>query len=100
MSLARKCDAGIFFVTKKDGTLIVIIECRRANRRFRAPPGVSLLSSEGFGRIEVDLLALRELCDRHEARAGLGMGTSDVDNCFHRMRFDEDSTIPEYFALS
>ena len=99
MSLARKCDAGIFFVTKKDGALRLFIDCRRANRRFRAPPGVSLLSSEGFGRIEVDLTAVRELCDRHEASAGLGMGTSDVNNCFHRMRFDEDSTIPEYFAL-
>ena len=42
-----------FFVDKKDGTLRMIIDCRRANVFFDDPPGVSMCSSEGLSRIEL-----------------------------------------------
>ena len=70
------------------------MDCRRANRRFRAPPGVSLLSSEGFGRIEVDLATMTAFCDEHPGTTGIGMGTSDVDNCFHRMKIGAELGCP------
>ena len=35
----------------------------------------------------------------HKERYEPGMGMSDVDNCFHRCRFDADSDISEHFAL-
>ncbi|CAK0854189.1 unnamed protein product [Prorocentrum cordatum] len=46
---------GIFFAAKSGGALRLIIDTRRSNGHFRAPGSVRLLSSEGFGRIEVEL---------------------------------------------
>ena len=39
---------GLFFVRKKNGSLRIIIDARRANARFAAAPGVELCSSEGW----------------------------------------------------
>ena len=47
-SLQCECELGVFFVHKKSGNIRLILDCRRANARFRAPPGTELLSSEGF----------------------------------------------------
>ena len=48
-SLHCECELGVFFVHKKSGGKIrSILDSRRANARFRAPPGKELLSSEGF----------------------------------------------------
>ena len=45
----------IFSVKKKSGKLRLIIDARRANLRFKEPPGVDLCSSECFGRKEVEV---------------------------------------------
>ena len=48
-SLHCECELGVFFVHKKSrGRIRLILDCRRANVRFWAPPGTELLSSEGF----------------------------------------------------
>ena len=65
---------GLFFVTKKNGSLRLIADCRRTNRLFREPPTMQLLTGEGFSKIEVG----EELQD-----VTLKMGTGDVANCFH-----------------
>jgi hypothetical protein len=44
--------ASIFFVAKKDNAQRLIIDARRANRRFKRPPHVDLITSEGLSRIE------------------------------------------------
>eukprot|EP00971_Amphidinium_carterae_P330078 6462931-Amphidinium_carterae.2 len=45
---------GLFFVTKKNGMLRMICDCRRANRRPRNPPTVSMSTPETFTTLEVD----------------------------------------------
>ena len=46
---------GIFFVHKKNNKVRFIIDARVVNMRFVAPPSVSLMTSEGFAMIEVEL---------------------------------------------
>ena len=50
---SERCD--IVLVKKKNKKLRMILDARCANRRFNAAPSLPLLSSEGFGRIEVSL---------------------------------------------
>ena len=69
---------GIFFVCKKNGQLRMIIDARRANRRLRPPPGVSMVSAEGLGRIEIET-------DNPSEPVPIWVGTADVKDCFHRM---------------
>eukprot|EP00974_Lingulodinium_polyedra_P133641 11226424-Lingulodinium_polyedra.AAC.1 len=63
--------AAVFFVHKKDGMQRMIIDCRRANRRFRAPPGVVLATPECLARLEM------------ESERPLYMCEGDVENCFY-----------------
>ena len=70
--------ASIFFVAKKDNSQRLIIDARRANRRFKRPPHVDLITSEGLSRIE----QYGEGDDDYRFTMGLG----DVNNCFHRLK--------------
>ena len=85
-SLKASAHIGFFAVLKKDGRHRLILDCRPVNRLFRAPPGVDLLTGEGFARVEV-------AADEDEAmRASiekllLVLGVADVSDCFHRLRF-------------
>ena len=83
-SLQCECESGVFFVHKKSGKIRLILNCRRANARFRAPPGTELLSSESFSNIEFDGTGsektdLEQLC--------LHLGVEDVADCFHQEVF-------------
>ena len=74
-SLQCECELGVFFVHKKSGGKIwLILDCRRANARFRAPPGTELLSSEGFSHIQFDGTG-SEKTDLEQFRLYLGVGT-------------------------
>ena len=79
----------------------MIIDARRSNRRFRDPPGVELLSSEGFARIEVEVEEGLTLGSEawQEALSGfrVALGMADVKDCFHRYR--QPPWLSEYFAL-
>ena len=77
--------ASLFFVHKKDGAQRMIVDCRRANQRFRRPPGVSLATPESFSQLEC------------EPGLRLFAAEIDVDNCFHRLRIRED--LGRYFSL-
>ena len=43
---------GIFFVKKKDGRLRLVVDARRPNMRFRAPPTSGLASAEAFAHLD------------------------------------------------
>ena len=91
------CKVGVFFVWKSSRTrLRMITDARLSNLKFKAAPGVSLMSSESFGRIEVafenGVFADPEEIDRLVTYLGL----SDVKDCFHRMRVP--MWLARYFA--
>jgi len=97
-------EVGIFFVAKTNGKLRMIVDCRRSNLRFRRPPGVSLCTSETFGRIEIEVDASYDDRDLREVAADplrstlpVHLGKADVKDCFYRMRIDPE--FSRYFAL-
>ena len=92
----------IFFVIKKGKALVrLVIDARASNRHFVAPPGVSLCSTEGMSRIEVQLPEHIPL----DSPAGLriieqlllSLGVADVADAFHRMRIPK--ALSRYFCL-
>ena len=96
-TLKPQCKIGVFFVWKSSRTkLRMITDARPANRLFNDPPGVSLMTGEGLGRIELacddeifsDVAALEAL--------DVFVGLSDVKDCFHRMRVPK--WLAQYFA--
>ena len=94
---APKCQVGVFFVWKSSRTkLRMITDARVANRHFVDPPGVSLLSGEGFGRIEVKLEDATWFDEMIGDRLSIHVGLSDVKDCFHRMRVP--AWLARYFA--
>ena len=66
----RVCDAGLFFVSKKGGSLRLVDETRPADQLFEDPPGVMLTTSEGIAQIDVD------------DKEALHISTGDVSNRF------------------
>ena len=66
----------------------LILDCRASNRLFVPPLGVSLLSAEGLGRVEFDVLESSEMDD-------LALGISDVQNCFNRLLFGTKGVVAE-----
>ena len=79
-------DVAVFFAPKKDGRIRMILGARRANLKFKTPPGVKLCSSEALSNIEVGAD-----CDN------LVMGSADVKGCFYRLRICKD--LAEFFSL-
>eukprot|EP00959_Pyramimonas_sp_CCMP1952_P439020 9190918-Pyramimonas_sp.AAC.1 len=79
----------------------MIIDARRSNGHFRAPPGAQLLSSEGFGRIEIELppgvLPSSVEGQRLLDAFAVYVATTDVKDCFYRTRVRED--LGRYFCL-
>ena len=53
---------------------------------FVEPPGVSLMTGEGFGRIEVDFDPLVLQDPKALDAINFYVGLSDVKDCFHRLR--------------
>ena len=74
--------SGRLFVSKKDGRLRLIVDCRPTNRMFRDPPGISLATGEAFSKIEVEY----DFSDFEPSNSfGVASGMADVPDCFHRM---------------
>eukprot|EP00971_Amphidinium_carterae_P089895 1779739-Amphidinium_carterae.1 len=95
-----KCRASIFFVWKKNKRdMRMIVDARAANRRFHSPPHVSLLSAEGFSRMEVEVpsgLSAQEQ-QQYLDEFKVTFATADVMSCFHRMLIPE--WLSAYFAF-
>ena len=93
---------GVFFVKKSDGKKIrMIIDARGTNHMFAEPPGVQLLTSDGFSRIEVTVPeGLRPGTAEYEeylSQRKVFIGLSDVKDCFHRLR--QPKWLSEYFCF-
>ena len=69
----------------------MILDGRRGNFRFKSPPGVSLLTAEGFARIEVDA-SLPEGQQSYTFNI-IDLATADIKDAFHNFR------IPDLLAL-
>lgn len=58
--------------------------------KFREPPGVQLLTADGFSRVEVvcppDLLPSSDDHNAYLKQFNVQVGLSDVKDCFHRLR--------------
>ncbi len=96
-TLAPACKVGVFFVWKSSKTkLRMITDARRANALFVDPPGVSLMTGEGLGKVEVvfDDTFWADLSS--ESAWKIFVGLSDVRDCFHRMRVPK--WLARYFA--
>ena len=101
-TLRPKCRCGIFFVKKSDGKrLRMIVDARGTNTLFRAPPGVDLLTSDGFSRIELmppeHLEPGSEAYEAFMCEQKIAIGLSDIRDCFHRLR--QPAWLSEYFSL-
>ena len=73
----------LFAVRKDDGLKQrLVVDAWRSNLRFRPCPNVSLLSSEGFSKLEVD----------PDVMPGAWFGITDTKDCFHNM------LIPEWLS--
>ena len=93
------CEVGVFFVWKSSRTkLRMITDARKANKMFREPPGVTLMTGEGIGRIEIEVDG--DVWASHDAMEAVTtfIGLSDVKDCFHRMRVP--NWLSRYFAWS
>ena len=71
----------------------LILDGRRANARFRAPPGTELRCSERFSNIEFDGTGCRKT-DLEQLR--LYLEVVDVADCFRRMR--HKGSISRFFC--
>ena len=82
--------AALFFVRKpgKEKSRI-IVDARRANRRFARPPSVQLSTAETFSKWEA-------MADDN-AEQQLAMGVCDIKDAFHRFRLRRDLAC--YFGL-
>ena len=94
-------ELGIFFVSKKNGTLRLIVDCRKTNALFLDPPGVDLVTGEGLSNIELgEEIHFGEEGPFSAAQLGehfrLAMGVADVSDCFHRCRLEGE--LCHYFA--
>ena len=73
----------------------MIIDAGRSNRRFAAPPGVELCSSEGLSRLEVefregDLDPQGRPYAHVLERLTATLGCTDVKDAFHRLSMPEE----------
>lgn len=86
-TLRPACKVGVFFVWKSSKTkLRMITDARRANALFADPPGVSLMTGEGLGKVEVVFDDTFWADISSESAWKIFVGLSDVRDCFHRMR--------------
>ena len=78
---------GLFFVTKKDKPLRLIVDARRTNSRFRSPPGVSLCTSESLSRLAVrvpdDFDGDADDAEHLLDSLRIALGVADVKDAFH-----------------
>ena len=75
----------------------MILDCRRPNRCFAAPPGVELVSAEGSARIEVEVDDAEcpegsswEAEEKWLSALRVTLGVADVRDCFHRLRLPSE----------
>ena len=91
---------GVFFVWKKERkTMRLILDCRRSNAWFNRPPHTALLTAEGLGNLEVDMVdddaTMAEAAELTDV--AFSVGIADVKDAFHRLLMPE--WMSRYFGL-
>ena len=81
----RREKVKVFFVVKKDGTLRLILDCRRSNVHFADPPRAALFSAASVGESEVP------------AGESVFYSQVDVENAFYQHALPR--WLSEYFCL-
>ena len=76
----------VFFVRKKNGQLLMVIDCRRSNCYFDQPADVSLCSGDALGRIEL------------EADEELFITSADLKDTFYHLLLPEK--LRRYFGFA
>ena len=79
-------ELGVFFVAKKNGVLLLIIDCRKVNQLFATPPSTDLIMGEELSQIEC---ACEDSVPQPIQVLFLHFGIVDVSTCFHRLRLDD-----------
>lgn len=80
-----RSQVGLFFVTKKNGKLRMIVDARRTNRLFRRPPCTQLGSADSWGRAE-------------SSEGGpIYFAQEDVKDFFYRLKIEKG--LGEFFSL-
>ena len=93
-----KSEVGMFCVSKKDGSLRLIIDARPANALMVKPPHTALCNSEILAAIESASSDLHSFSDlTAESDMPMYLGMADVDNCFQRIRISE--CLGQFFVL-
>ena len=89
----------VFFIAKKNDQLRMVVDARRTNRLFKAPPGVDLCTAETFARVEIEVPVCKSRSDADEVVEQLQMwiGMADISDCFHRLGISSD--LSRYFCL-
>ena len=86
---------------KQEGKVRLIVDARLVNMRFVAPPSVTLMTSEGFGMIEIEMEdgIGPESPEGQEALEALDLvlGIGDIADAFHRLKIDREFST--YFGL-
>ena len=80
LSLGCRSQVGIFFVRKKSGRLLMIVNGRQGNQRMRPPPKTSMPSAVAFSEL------------RLEQGEKLRVSTFDIQDCFYQFK------IPKAFG--
>ena len=73
---------GVFFVTKKNGRLRMIIDCRRINNLMRQPPRTLLGSVEALANIDLS-------CHPGDVHQTMFIAQEDVKDFFYRLGIPE-----------
>jgi len=93
---------GVFFVWKKGREKIrLILDARRANKRFRRPPHVDLVSGEGLSMVDLDISGDSSWSEEELLSIlrtlRVSAGISDVKDAFRRLRMPR--WLRPYFCL-
>ena len=80
-----KATLGVFFVAKKDGSLRVVFDTRRANLQFHEPPSTNFPTAGAFASLDTD----------DQSHANIVHG--DISNAFYNMAIPTE--LSELFTL-
>ena len=81
----KKCGVGLFVVSKKDGRLRLIIDCRKLNFQLRAPPKTKLASTSSFSEVNIG------------SGDSMYYSSHDVCDCFYQ--FEVPDWLSPYLCL-
>lgn len=90
-TMSPRVQVGIFFVSKKNNRLRMIIDARRTNALFKPPPTTALASIEAFARLDLSPDELTGVSQN------FCVSQEDVKDFFYRLKISPE--LGDYFSL-